>query len=344
MGIQKRIEDCGIVIGSMEKGKLNKITDVPGVKVGHCTIDTPENKTGVTVVLPSHNVFTEKLIAASHVFNGYGKTLGLVQIDELGLIETPIALTNTLNVGLVHDALVEYMLDKCGKEGIKIFSVNPVVCECNDSMLNNIYNRAVKKEHVFHALESAGEDFEEGDVGAGKGLICHSLKGGIGSASRIIHLGEEAYTLGVLVQTNHGLINDLRINGEKPELPVENTLCNGPDKGSVAVIVATDLPVSDRQLRRIIRRTSVGIVRLGSYISNGSGEVAVGFSTANQFDYKERQPVISMKVIEENHIDTAFRAAAEACEEAILNSMITANGITAKGRTIHSLNQLLNIE
>ena len=167
---QKRIRDYGVLLDDLPTGPLNKITDVPGVRVGHATIDTAQNKTGVTVLLPRpENSFSHQYPAASFVLNGFGKSIGLVQIDELGTLETPIALTNTLNVGLVHDALVEYMVQRCAKDGVPITSVNPVVCECNDSSLNNICQRAVTQEHVFSALKSASRDFEEGAVGAGKG-------------------------------------------------------------------------------------------------------------------------------------------------------------------------------
>ena len=163
-----------VEIGMLPKGARNKISDVPGVLVGHATIDTENHKTGVTVVLPpGKNPFTEKLVGASFVLNGFGKTQGLVQVEELGTIETPIALTNTLNVGIVHDALVEYMIHVCNLDGVRLTSVNPIVCECNDASLNDIQNRAVTKTHVFSAIENACADFEEGDVGCGKGTTCH---------------------------------------------------------------------------------------------------------------------------------------------------------------------------
>ena len=319
---QKRIEDYGIKIGRLEKGKLNKVTDVKGVKVGHCTIDTAENKTGVTVILPSeNNIFSNKLVAASFVLNGFGKTLGLVQIDELGTLETPIALTNTLNVGLVHDAIVEYMIDRCEKEKIEIKSINPVICECNDSGLNNIYNRAVKKENVFKAIENSCKDFEEGDVGGGKGMTCYNLKGGIGSASRIVELDGKNYTLGVLVQSNHGLLEDFIINGEKIGRKISDRI-NGRDKlekGSIIMIVATDIPLSSRQLKRVCKRAVVGLIRTGSYIGNDSGEVIVGFSTANVIKKDETNEIQTIKIMNEDDMDKAFRAASEACEEAVLN-------------------------
>ena len=211
---QKRINEYGITVGSLPRGQRNKITDVEGVQVGHCTIDNGENKTGVTVILPGPgNLFTDKMPAASFVWNGFGKTAGLLQVDELGTLETPIALTNTLNVGLVHDALVEYTLEQCEKDGVEMRSLNPVVGECNDSRINRIGHRAVGKKEVFAAIENASLDFDEGDVGAGKGTICHGLKGGIGSASRRILLDGKSYTLGVLVQSNHGKLEDLTVDG-----------------------------------------------------------------------------------------------------------------------------------
>ena len=178
---QKRIEDYGIRIGTLPRGPLNKITDVRGVRVGHATIQSALYQTGCTVILPSEqNVFTHKLIAASFVHNGYGKTCGTVQIDELGTLETPIALTNTLNVGLVADALVEYTVNRCREDGVHAASVNPVVGECNDASMNTIIDRPVKKQHVMEAIASAAADFEEGNVGAGTGTGCYGFKGGIG--------------------------------------------------------------------------------------------------------------------------------------------------------------------
>ena len=183
---QKRIRDAGVIVGELPCGQRNKITDVPGVTVGHCTIDSENHHTGVTVVMPCRqNIFANKLLAAGYVWNGFVKTAGLVQIQELGTLETPIALTNTLNVGLMQDALVEYMVRRCREDGVTMKSINPVVGECNDSRLNDICERAVKEEHLMQAIQSAGEDFPLGAVGAGRGTICHGLKGGIGSASRV---------------------------------------------------------------------------------------------------------------------------------------------------------------
>ena len=216
MSKQKTIEDYGIKIGELPKGKLNKITDVKGLKVGHCTIDNDENKTCVTVILPiEENIYLNKLVAATYVLNGYGKTIGLVQIDELGSLESIIALTNTLNVGLVHDAVVDYMIELCKKDNVELKTINPLICECNDSYLNNIQIRAVKKEHVYKAIENACIDFDQGDIGAGKGMSCHQLKGGIGTASRIITIDGQSFTLGVLVLSNHGRLKDFIIMVKK---------------------------------------------------------------------------------------------------------------------------------
>lgn len=211
---QKRIRDYNFLPGVMKPGKRNKITDVPGVLVGHSTIKNEENHTGVTVILPgSDNTFSSKYTAASYVHNGFGKSCGLIQIDELGTLETPIALTNTLNVGLVWDALAQHVLDRCEKDGVEVHSLNPVVGECNDSSINQISHRAVRQKHVLEAIGCAGEDFREGDVGAGAGTICYGLKGGIGSASRIVSVGDREYTIGVLVQSNFGSTEDFILNG-----------------------------------------------------------------------------------------------------------------------------------
>lgn len=315
-------------LGRLPHGALNSLGDVPGVRVGHCTVDTDRHKTGVTVVLPCEDdPFARKLVAAQHVLNGFGKTAGLMQIEELGTLETPIALTNTLNVGLVHDALVEAMCRQAERNGYAITSVNPVVCECNDASLNDIRERAVGEREVFAAMESASAAFAEGDVGAGKGTTCHGLKGGIGSSSRVIEVDGERFTVGVLVQTNHGSLSDLRIDGQPVGETIEERIHeDAPDKGSCIMIVGTDLPVTSRQLKRMIRRCSVGLARLGGYIGHGSGEVMVGFSTANRIP--EGTGCMTLRCIHEEHMNQAFRAVAEATEEAALHSMYLAAPVT----------------
>ena len=345
MSRPKRIQDYGISIGRLPRGRLNKITDVKGVKVGHCTLDTEELKTGVTVVLPHEkNLFTHKVIAASYVLNGFGKSTGLMQIDEVGTLETPIALTSTLNVGLVSDAIIAYMLKDLKSENPEVKSINAVVCECNDAYLSNVYLRAVKEEHVFKALESCCSDFEEGDVGAGKGTSCHQLKGGIGSASRLISLDGNDYTVGVLVQTNYGLLEDLTINGNNigKDLIAKIGEKGTTDKGSVIIIIATDIPCTSRQLRRACKRAGVGLARVGSYTDNGSGEIMIAFSTANTILHDEKRDIVSIQAISETRMNKIFRAVAEACEEAILNSMITAHRVVGySGNTRESLKDYL---
>ena len=327
-------------IGRMEHGKRNSITDVPGVTVGHCTVDNDRHKTGVTVAMPCEDdIFKRKMVAACHVLNGFGKTAGLMQIQELGTLESPIALTNTLNVGLVHDALVEYLCQKAEANGYAIRSVNPVVAECNDASLNDIRHRAVGQAEVFAAIESASADFQQGDVGAGKGMTCHDLKGGIGSSSRLIPIGDQTYTLGILALTNHGSLKDLTIGGQNIGMDIERKIKEDtPDEGSCILILATDLPVTSRQLGRIIRRCSVGLARLGSFIGHGSGEVFIGFSTANRIPAEG--DFMDFKCIHESHINTAFRAVAEATEEAILQSMLHAKTVTGySGKVRRSLSE-----
>ena len=341
--MQKRISDYGIKIGTLPCGARNKITDVPGVSVGHSTIKSDIYRTGCTVIMPmENNIYTNKLVAASFVHNGYGKTCGTVQLDELGTLETPIALTNTLNVGLVADALVEYTVRRCEANGVFARSVNPVVGECNDASMNTIIDRPVKKEHVFAAIDAATLDFEEGDVGAGTGTGCYGFKGGIGSASRVIELDGKEYTVGILVQSNYGATHDLRINGCPIDPDILNEV-NGVacDKGSIIVVLACDVPLSARQLKRVVKRCSVGICRLGSYIGHGSGEVFIGFSTANII--APESEVMSIRCINENVIDRVFRAVGEATEEAILNSMVCADSVRELGgRVVPSLAQYLD--
>ncbi|MDD6051434.1 MAG: P1 family peptidase [Clostridiales bacterium] len=327
-------------IGRMPHGERNSIGDVPGVRVGHCTIDNERHKTGVTVVMPCEDdIFKRKMVAAQHVLNGFGKTAGLMQIAELGTLETPIALTNTLNVGKVHDAMVEYMCRQAEQRGYAITSVNPVICECNDASLNDIRERAVEQSHVFAAIESASPSFAEGDVGAGKGMTCHDLKGGIGSSSRLMEVDGEVFHLGVLVQTNHGSLSDLRIDGQMVGQEIERRIHEDtPDQGSCIMILATDLPLTARQLTRVIRRCSVGLARLGSYIGHGSGEVMIGFSTANRIP--ENAGCFQLRCIHESQINKAFRAAAEATEEAVLRSMYFANPVTGySGKVRRSLKE-----
>ena len=340
---QKRISDYGIHVGRLPAGERNRITDVPGVLVGHSTIKDERHNTGVTVILPAEgNIFRDKLTAAVHVHNGFGKTMGTVQIEELGTLETPIALTNTLNVGKVADGITEYMIERCAAEGIRVTSINPVVGECNDAGLNAIEDRAVTAEYVREAITNACADFAEGGVGAGAGTRCYGLKGGIGSASRVVELDGQAYTLGVLVQSNYGAAADLMLDGKPVGQELGKWITDGEcDKGSIIVVLACDIPLTDRQLKRVIRRCSVGIARLGSYIGHGSGEVFIGFSTANVFS-PGKGDIRQISCVREEKLDLLFRAAGEATEEAILNSMVCAEEVRmADGRVVRSLRDFL---
>lgn len=331
---KKRIRDYGIEIGEMRTGPLNAITDVKGVKVGHVTLSEGDMQTGVTAILPhSGNVFKEKLIASSHVINGFGKSMGTVQLAELGTIETPIILTNTLSTGIAADTLIDYMLEQNPEIGRTTGTVNSVIGECNDMIINDIRGKFVKPEHVREALNNCDEVFEEGAVGAGTGMLCYSLKGGIGSASRIMDFEFGSYTLGVLVLTNFGILKDFIIQGNPIGQQLKQKLdevYKEEDKGSVITIVATDLPVSERQLQRILKRTVTGLSRTGSIITTGSGEVVFGFSTATRISHDEKTKLITIPQIPEDVIDVAFRAVGEATEEAVLNSMITAHEIVGR--------------
>ncbi len=350
-----RIRDLNITVGSLPTGVLNKITDVPGVTVGHCTVDTDRQKTGVTVILPAEgNLYTSPLTAACHVINGFGKSAGLMQIQELGTLETPIALTGTLNVGKIHDALVSYTVEQCEKEGRSCRSVNPVVGETNDGTLSANHDRPADKTHLDTAVASACTDFPEGDVGAGKGTVCFGLKGGIGSASRVMEVGDRTFTLGVLVQTNFGCVEHLRIDGlpvgravaemlrEESEARAE-AITGQDDVGSIMIVVGTDLPVSELQLGRILRRAAVGLARTGSYIGHGSGDVVIGFTTANR--RIDNTPIRTVEIISDGKLETAFTAVAECVEEAIYNSMIAADTVTGFNGsdtvTVRALNEFL---
>ena len=344
MGIQE------YSVGRMPRGRRNLITDVAGVRVGHYTVHQDRQHTGVTVVLPgSGNCYQNQPVAAAYVHNGYGKTMGSIQIQELGVLETPIALTNTLNVGVVADALIEYTLRQCQKDGVACTSINPVVGECNDSQLNCIAHRAVQAEHVWQAIDSAAEDFEEGSVGAGTGTLCYGLKGGIGSASRCFELEGRRFTLGVLVQSNFGSLRDFTVNGRPVGKRISAALskqtgkapseAEQADKGSIMTVLATDLPVTARQLQRIARRAGAGLARSGSYIGHGSGEVMLAFSTANT---RSRSGAVfeTLSVVREDLLDAAFAAAAEATHEAVLSSMVHAKAARGlDGRVWHSLSE-----
>jgi D-aminopeptidase len=328
------MREFGIKTGVLPTGKLNAITDVAGVMVGHTTLIEGENiRTGATAILPhSGNIYQSKVPAGIYVANGYGKLTGYTQVEELGNIETPVILTNTLSVPTAADALITYTLSQKGNS--RVGSVNAVVGETNDGYLNDIRGRHVKQEHVLEAIQNAATGpVEEGAVGAGTGTTCYGYKGGIGTASRRLPEELGGYTVGVLVQTNHGGV--LTING----LPVGISLgrysykryLEGDEDGSCMMVVATDAPLDSRNLKRLAKRALLGIARTGGYYSNGSGDYAIAFSTAEsvRIPNSGRDRTMTIEVLRNRSTSPLFLAAAEAAEEAILNSLFKA--VTIKG-------------
>ncbi len=323
---------------TLKKGKLNKITDVYGIKVGHKTLANGDIQTGVTAIIPhERNIFKEKLIAGSFVINGFGKTTGLLQINELGTIETPIILTNTLSVGTAYSALVKYMLAENEDIGEGAGTVNPIICECNDGKLNDIRGLHVKEEDIFEAINSAKQNFECGSVGAGRGMRCHQLKGGIGSSSRIIKIDGKEYTLGTLVLSNHSVLEELTINGRKIAKEI-STLKSEEEKGSIITIIATDIPLSSRQLTRLCKRVPLGLAMTGAYCGNGSGELAIAFSTANIVPHKPKDSISSYQFLSDTKIDIVFKAVKSSVEESVLDSLYSAETVRGKdGNVVKSL-------
>lgn len=342
MGVQSEL---GFVLGRMDKGSKNKITDVPGVKVGQVTMHSGDIHTGVTAVLPhTGDMFHDKCVAASHVINGFGKSVGLIQVNELGTIETPLLLTNTLSVGTVTTALVKYMLERNADIGVDTGTVNPVVFECNDAYLNDIRGLHVTEQNALDALSVADDDFEEGAVGAGCGMSCYSLKGGIGSASRIFELYDKKYTVGALLLTNFGTLRDLTVGGERlGERLYQKRELENRDKGSVIIIIATDAPLSSRQLQRVARRAQSGLARTGSISGNGSGEIALAFTTANRVPHYSPKKPISIDTFYEDDMDYVFRAAIECVEESVISSLTHAEHIVGiRGHERETLIELMN--
>ncbi len=338
-----RLRDFGIAPGVLPPGPLNAITDVAGVRVGHVTlIEGDSIRTGVTAILPhGGNIFQQKVPAAIYVGNGFGKLAGYTQVRELGTIETPIVLTNTLSVPVAVKALIDYTLSLPGNEDVR--SVNAVVGETNDGRLNDIRGQHVTEAHVLQAIHSATDgSVAEGNVGAGTGTVCFGWKGGIGTASRRLPEAAGGYTVGVLVQTNFGGV--LQIDG----LPVgkmlgryymSRMLEDGAD-GSCMIVVATDAPLDARNLERLAKRAILGLARTGGIASNGSGDYVIAFSTdaALRVPYQPDSPLLEQRVLHNDFLSPLFLAAVEATEEAILNSLFMAQTMTGhKGRTIEAL-------
>lgn len=307
-----------------KSGPRNLITDVPGVKVGHATIRRGEVNTGVTAILPhERNLFQEKVMAGAAVINGFGKSVGLVQIEELGTIESPIILTNTLSTGTALTAIVKYMMAQNPDIGVKTGTVNCLVTECNDGRLNDIRGLHVTEEHVLQAVQGAAEDFEEGAVGGGTGMVCLGLKGGIGSASRQLEADGRTYTTGALVMSNFGAAGNLVIGGRRIDTRKCNEECGREfrDSGSIIIIIGTDVPLNERQLKRVAKRAMISLGRVGSYCGNGSGDIAIAFTTANNQPHYSDRNIWDTKMFYDENIDCVFEAAVEAVEEAIISSL-----------------------
>ena len=338
-----RIRKFGIKTGVLNPGKWNAITDVEGVKVGHVTLIEGDNiRTGVTAVLPhGGNIFQEKVPAGVCVANGYGKLMGYTQIEELGNIETPIILTNTLSVPTAANAVITYILSLEGNE--KAGSVNAVVGETNDGYLNDIRGRHVKEADVIRAIKNASSGpVEEGAVGAGTGTICFGFKGGIGTASRKLPQSRGGYTVGVLVQTNHGgvfQIKGLPVGVRLGRYPMKKEI-ERESEGSCMIVVATDAPLDSRNLKRLAKRALLGIARTGGFYSNASGDYAIAFSTAEgmRIPHRPQSRTIKTETLRNSQMSPLFLAAAEASEEAILNSMFKAHTMTGMdGHKIEAL-------
>ncbi|MDF1508477.1 P1 family peptidase [Robertmurraya sp. DFI.2.37] len=349
---RKKIRELGVVVGQLPSGPKNCLTDVKGVHVGHVTLYHPltnaDNEwacTGVTAILPhEQNIFQNKVVAASYVFNGFGKSTGLVQMNELGRLESPIMLTNTFAIPAVTQGTLEYLLEQNPEIGETTGTVNIVVGECNDSYLNSIRMMSVKPKHAKEAIRIAStEKVTEGAVGAGTGMVCFGYKGGIGCSSRlVVDDGEQgAYTVGCLVLSNFGTQDDLYmynrfIDTEGKSEVVKNNEDAQTD-GSIMIVLATDAPVNERQLQRIAKRCGIGLGRTGSHMSHGSGDIVIAFSTSQTLphfssDKKEHQFLFR----EDRHMmNMLFCAAAEATEEAILNSLTSAKTTYGrKGRAV----------
>lgn len=309
------------------RGERDLITDVPGVKVGHVTLKEGDIHTGVTAVLPhGGNCFQDKVMAGVSVINGFGKSVGLIQIQELGTIETPILLTNTLSVGTACQELTRYMLEGNPDIGVTTGTVNCVVTECNDGRLNDIRGLHVRPEHVREALANAGEDFEEGAVGGGTGMVCLGLKGGIGSASRRVEVDGQTYTVGALVMSNFGAPGNLIIGGKHYDTNLGRD--ERKDEGSIIMLLATDIPLNERQLSRLAKRSMVALGRVGSYCGNGSGDIAIAFTTANRLPHYSEKNILETRMFYDENIDRVFVAGVEAVEEAIISSLYHAETTT----------------
>lgn len=333
-------------IGALPSGSLDSICDVAGVAVGHCTLDEGPLQTGVTVVRPHPgDPYRDKVPAAATVLNGFGKSVGLVQVQELGVLETPIALTNTFSVGAVAEAQIRQAVAANPQVGRELPTVNPLVFECNDGYLNDIQALTVAPAHYDAAYQAAATRFAQGSVGAGRGMSCFSLKGGIGSASRLAQVQPGVrYTVGALVLANFGRLPNLIVAGRPFGRRLADRLDRAggagqgrapgePEKGSIILLLATDAPLDARQLRRLSLRAGAGLARTGSVFGHGSGDIALAFSTAYTVPHLAERGMPAVAMLHETRIDPLFEAAAEAAEQAIVAALWRAT--TVAGRDGH---------
>jgi D-aminopeptidase len=341
---RRRAREIGIAPGILPVGKWNAITDVSGIKVGHVTLIAGEDiRTGVTAILPHEgNLFREKVPAGIIAGNGFGKLMGATQVDELGEIETPILLTNTLAVPRAAEALLDWTLAGKGNEDVR--SVNPIVGETNDAILNNIRKMSVTKEHVIEAINKASSGpVAEGCVGAGTGTVCFGWKGGIGTSSRVLPEQLGGYTIGVLAQTNFGGVlqmDGIPVGKQLGQYYLQETLNDGSGDGSIMIVLATDAPLSDRNLKRLAKRALAGLARTGASMSNGSGDYVIAFSAAEEVHrtLERRSKVWAYPEVPNDLMSPLFQAAIEAAEEAIYNSLCMAETMTGyRNITIHQL-------
>ena len=330
----KTARHFGLGVGRLAPGPGNAITDVPGVLVGHKTVLGAGAATGVTAVLPhGGDPFRSRVRAAVEIVNGFGKSAGLIQVAELGTLETPILLTNTFSVAPCMEALIARAIAANPRIGRETSTVNAVVCECNDGAINDIQAMAITQQDAEEALAAARSGpVGQGSIGAGTGMTSFGFKAGIGSASRLLGIGGRSFTLGALVLSNFGRAGDLILpDGSRPGPRQPGPIdAQKPESGSIIVILGTDIPLDSRQLSRVARRAGAGIARLGSFWGHGSGDIAVAFTTADLLPHPAPSPFISMERLDESHIDLVFEATVDATAEAVLNALCAAGSVTGR--------------
>jgi D-aminopeptidase len=352
---RQRARDLGIIIGQYGPGPLNAITDVVGVKVGHKTLIQGEGplkpgegpiRTGVTVIIPRDDVWHKKVAAGAFVLNGTGEMTGLSWVAESGFLEYPIALTNTLNVPRVANGVMSWMIKQYPEIGIADDTLTPVVAECDDGRLNDIQGRHVSEQDVIAALNEAAAGFvKEGTIGAGTGMISYQFKGGIGTSSRRLPENEGGYTVGALVNANHGRRPELVVGGVpvgklyEPAHPLAQVFSPGQSEGSIIVIIATDAPLDGRQLTRLAKRAALGLARTGSTARHGSGDFMLAFSTANVIPHYPKEPTFLQTRLSDTHLNPLITGTIEATEEAILNALTMATTVVGRdGHRVEAIN------